>query len=150
MNPQPVHLSRMPMVTMLIIASAMVIAIGLLSLQSSDSRRTADVELNVSRQIRNTTDDLLALLTDAETAQRGYLLTGKETYLEPYNRAKTAIPPVLARLDSATRSNSGQAERVAALQPVLAAKLQELSKTIEIRRSEGLAPALEIVDSGKG
>ena len=147
---EPVHLSRTPIVTMLIIASAMVIVIGLLSFQSSDSRRTADAESNASRQVRNATDDLLALLTDAETAQRGYLLTGKETYLEPYNKARTALPAVLASLDSATRSNSTQAERVAALQPVLAAKLQELAKTIDVRRSQGLAPALEIVDSGKG
>jgi len=147
---EPVHVSRTRIVTMLIIASAMVIAIGLLSFQSSDSRRTADAELNVSRQIRNATDDLLALLTDAETAQRGYLLTGKDTYLEPYNKAQSALPAVLARLDSATRSNRSQAERVAALQPVLAAKLRELASTIDVRQSQGLAPALEIVDSGKG
>ena len=150
MSYESVHLSRTPIVTMLVIASAMVIAIGLLSLQSSDSRRTADAESNVSRQIRNATGDLLALLTDAETAQRGYLLTGKETYLEPYTRARTGLPAALASLDSATRSNGTQAERVAALQPVLAAKLQELARTIDVRRTQGLVPALEIVDSGKG
>ena len=140
MSYESVHLSRTPIVTMLIIASAMVIVIGLLSFQSSDSRRTADAELNASRQIRNATDDLLSLLTDAETAQRGYLLTGKETYLEPYNRARTALPAVLASLDSATGSNSSQAERVAALQPVLAAKLQELARPSIYAGHRGLRP----------
>src|SRR5579871_5640662 len=150
MNHEPVHLSRLPIVTMLIIASVMVIVIGLLSFQNSDSRRTAARELNVSTQIREATDDLLSLLTDAETAQRGYLLTGKETYLEPYNRSRASIPAVLARLDSVTPPASGQAERVADLHPVVGAKLRELALTIDVRRSRGLDAALEIVDSGRG
>jgi len=150
MSHETVRLSRLPIITMLIVASAMVIAIGLLSFQSSDSRRTAASELNTSREIREATDDLLSLLTDAETAERGYILTGKEMYLDPYKQATSAIPAVLARLNAATPRRSGQAERIAALEPVLAAKLQGLAQTIDVRRSQGMAPAAEIVDSGRG
>jgi len=135
---------------MLIIASAMVILIGLLSFWSSESQRAAAGELRVSREIGDTTDDLLSMLKDAETGQRGYVLTGKDTYLEPYNTATASIPGLVNRLRSATAGLPVQRERVEALQPVVAAKLQELAKTIEMRRSQGLTAAIEVIDSGRG
>lgn len=150
MSHEPVHLSRTPVIAMLIVASAMVIAIGLFSFQSSDSRRKAAEEVNTTRQVRDASDDLLSLVTDAETSQRGYLLTGKDSYLDSYNKARAAIPAVLARLKSSAGAKGGQAERVAALEPVVAAKLQEMSKTIELRRSQGLVAALVVVDAGHG
>jgi PAS domain S-box-containing protein len=144
------RLSRAPIVSMLLLASAMVVAIGLLSFQSSDSRRTAASEANVSRQIRNDTDDLLLLLADAESAQRGYLLTGNDSYLQPYQTAVTAVPIVIERLKSEAAGRPNQAERIAALQPAVTAKLQELAGTIEVRRSQGQPAALKMVDSGRG
>ena len=135
---------------MLVIASAMVAVIGLLSFQSSASRSAAAGELSVAREIRNTTDDLLSLLKDAETGQRGYLLTGKEAYLEPYNNATEGIAGLIARLQTATVRLPDQAKRVTDLQPVIEGKLQELARTIEIRRSQGEPAAVAVVDAGRG
>ena len=135
---------------MLVIASAMVIVIGLASFQNSQSRRAAADESNASRQIRDTTDELLSLLKDAETGQRGYLLTGREAYLEPYNSAVAAIPTLLVRLRSAASGRPDQAPRLASLEPLIGEKLQELAATIELRRSGAQTQALEIVDSGRG
>ncbi|TGV73627.1 histidine kinase, partial [Mesorhizobium sp. M00.F.Ca.ET.158.01.1.1] len=44
---------------------------------------------------------LLSLAQDAESGQRGYLLTGEKSYLEPYRKAVEAIPGQLARIESA-------------------------------------------------
>src|SRR5579863_7149735 len=142
MQNEPQRLSRNPAVTMLVIASAMVAVIGLVSFQSSASRRVAARELNGSREIRRATDDLLSLLKDAETGQRGYLLTGKEIYLGPYKNATAGIPGLIARLRSVTAELPDQAKRVADLQPVIVAKLQELARTIELRRSQGETAAV--------
>ncbi len=147
---QQAHLSRKSTLTMLVIASAMVIVIGLLSFWSSESRRAAAGELKVSREVGDSTDDLLSMLKDAETGQRGYVLTGKDTYLEPYNTATAAIPGLLSRLRSAAAELPVQRERVEALQPLVAAKLQELAMTIELRRSQGQAAAIGAIDSGRG
>ena len=48
---------------------------------------------------------LLSLAQDAETSQRGYLLTGEKSYLEPYQQAVAAIPGQLARIDEMTAGN---------------------------------------------
>ena len=135
---------------MLVIASAMVILIGLLSFWSSESRRAASGELKVSREVGDTTNDLLSMLKDAETGQRGYVLTGKDTYLEPYKTATAVIPGLLSQLRSAAAELPVQRERVEALQPVVAAKLQELAGNIELRRSQGQAAAVGAIDSGRG
>ena len=147
---QPEPLSRLPTIATLVIASAMVMVIGLVSFQSSESRRVTARELNVSREIRNTTDTLLSQLTDAETAQRGYILTGKDTYLEPYNRAIAAIPGVIAQLQSSSATRPEQAKLVADLQPIVTAKLNELAKTIQLRQSQGEPAAVAVVDKGRG
>ncbi len=150
MSDQEVRLSRAPAIGMLVVASAMVVAIGVLSFQSSQSRKTAADELSISRQIHDATDDLLSLLTDAESSERGYVLSGKDSYLATYNSATGAVPASLSRLRSATPERAVQAERVADLQPVVAAKLQNLARTVEARRSQGESAAAELVDSGRG
>jgi PAS domain S-box-containing protein len=135
---------------MLLIASAMVVAIDLLSLQSSESRRVAADQLVISRQIDSATENLLLLLTDAETAERGYVLVGKDAYLDSYNRAVSAIPAAISQLDVDAGKRPLQHQRAGVLKPVVARKLQDLEQIVEARGSGGESAALKIVDSGKG
>ncbi|KQY19156.1 response regulator [Rhizobium sp. Root482] len=95
-------------------------------------------------------DQLLSYIQDAETGQRGYLLTGDESYLAPYNTGLRAIPPKLDEIDQRTRSNSGQSQRLIALKQHVEAKLSELSKAIELRRAESLDAAIAVVNSDRG
>ncbi|HEX6893892.1 MAG TPA: CHASE3 domain-containing protein [Bryobacteraceae bacterium] len=143
-------LSRRRIIGMLLIASAMVIVIGFLSSQTSDSRKAAVDQSAASTEIRAATDNLLLLLTDAETAQRGYLLTGRDAYMPPYQAAVSAIPAAISQLEAAARARPNQATRVAALMPVLQAKLEELAKTMEAQQSGNHTRALEMVYSGRG
>ena len=95
-------------------------------------------------------DELLSYVQDAETGQRGFLLTNNETYLAPYYTALKAIPPKIEEIDQRTAGNPGQAKRLTALKQHVEAKLAELSGTIDIRRTQGLEPALAIVRSDRG
>ena len=67
-----------------------------LSYQSLQARATAVRSVNHTNEVRLQLNLLLSDLTDAETGQRGFLLTGLEPYLEPYNRARTSLPQGLA------------------------------------------------------
>lgn len=60
---------------------------------------------------------LLANLTDAETGQRVYLLTGTENYLARYTGAQTAVPAEIAKLHALTADNPRQQTRLDALEP---------------------------------
>jgi PAS domain S-box-containing protein len=89
-------------------------------------------------------------LNDAETGQRGYLLTGDKSYLQPYDRAATLIPVQLNALrEHADRGVIDQA-KVAELDVLVKEKLEELKRTIEVRERQGLPAAMMLVQGGEG
>jgi signal transduction histidine kinase/DNA-binding response OmpR family regulator/CHASE3 domain sensor protein len=103
-----------------------------------------------SHEVITTLDELLSGAQNAETGQRGYLLTNNEKYLEPYNAALIEIPPKLDQITKLTRDNPVQKPRIDALRSHLGAKLAELKETIDLRHSQGLEPALAVVNSDRG
>lgn len=93
---------------------------------------------------------LIAALTDAETGQRGYLLTGEDAYLAPYRAALDEIKDLLDDVRRLTADNPSQQRRVAAMEPLVASKLAELKQTIELRRTQGYDTAAKLVASDTG
>ncbi|HEY5022207.1 MAG TPA: CHASE3 domain-containing protein, partial [Gemmatimonadaceae bacterium] len=75
---------------------------------------------------------VLSLLKDAETGQRGYIITGNESFLEPYQAAGTAIATTVDELRELTSDNPAQQKRIGQAEPLIAAKLAELKRTIEM------------------
>ncbi|QNM97537.1 methyl-accepting chemotaxis protein [Chitinimonas koreensis] len=90
------------------------------------------------------------LLKDAETGQRGYLLTGEPAYLAPYEQSVLQLDGTLAALRSRIADNAAQQRRLEALQQAVAGKLAELQQTVALRRDRGLEPALAVVKSDRG
>ncbi len=103
-----------------------------------------------SFQIRQDLAGILSALTDAETGQRGYILTGREEYLEPYRSGLRTIDRYIQEVRSLTSDNVSQQGKLASLQPVIADKEAELAQTIDLRRQKGEAAALEIVLTNRG
>ncbi len=95
-------------------------------------------------------EDVLSSVKDAETGQRGYLLTDKESYLSPYNAAAQEIGPRFDRLRRLTIDNPAQQDRLATLKQHIDAKLAELKQTIDLRQTQGQAAALAVVQSDRG
>ncbi|MEG4252712.1 MULTISPECIES: CHASE3 domain-containing protein [unclassified Microcoleus] len=92
----------------------------------------------------------LSTLKDAETGQRGYLLTGEERYLEPYHSAIARINQQVVGLQQLTADNNLQQQRIRNLKIAIDSKLAELEGTINLRRQQNLAAALQQVKSGRG
>ncbi|HLY12269.1 MAG TPA: CHASE3 domain-containing protein [Planctomycetota bacterium] len=97
-------------------------------------------------------DEVRLRLVDAETGQRGYLVTGAERYLEPYDAAVKAVDSSIRRIADLTIDNPRQQGRVRDLKPLVAEKLAELAETVRLRKDKdkGFEAALEIVKSDKG
>ncbi|WP_164102852.1 CHASE3 domain-containing protein [Candidatus Laterigemmans baculatus] len=91
-----------------------------------------------------------ATLNEAETGQRGYLLTGDVAYLAPYHAAASRIDETLGSLGRATADSPAQQAHVAQLLPAVREKLSELAETIELYESEGIESALLVVHSDAG
>ncbi|HEY1096727.1 MAG TPA: CHASE3 domain-containing protein, partial [Alphaproteobacteria bacterium] len=86
--------------------------------------------------------DILSIMKDAETGQRGYVLTGEERYLEPYRQALARIAERVNDAAELTRDNQTQQERIPAVKAHINAKLSELNQTIALRRAKGFQAAL--------
>jgi signal transduction histidine kinase len=95
-------------------------------------------------------DAVSANMTDAETGQRGFLLTGQEPYLEPYNDALNHVQESITVLRALTSDNPAQQRNLDRLEPVVALKLAELQFRLEIRKRDGLNAAAEAVREGSG
>ncbi len=104
----------------------------------------------LSNRILNLDRNILGWVRDAETGQRGYLLTGRAEYLDPYKQAVQSLPASLQELRDAVAAQAIQRNRVQQLDELVAAKLAELKLTMETRDSEGYGPALAVVTSGRG
>jgi methyl-accepting chemotaxis protein len=93
---------------------------------------------------------ILSLLKDAETGQRGYVITGDEAFLEPYQTGIAGVPTVIKDLRQLTTDNPHQQKRIDEAEPLIAAKLAELKLTIDLRRKNNLEETTKIVRGGDG
>jgi methyl-accepting chemotaxis protein len=93
---------------------------------------------------------LLSILQDAETGQRGYLITGEERYLEPYQNALQRVASATQDLKNLTRDNPAQQRRTAALSTLVSEKLNELADTVTLRRNKGFDAVRSVVLTDKG
>ena len=129
----------------LALAVALQVSVGIVSYVNTTALIDAGSARAQSRQLLLEVENVLSAVKDAETGQRGFLLTGKEEYLEPYHSARKDIDERLQRLDRQSRDNPEQQRQLQALRPLVALKLAELKNTIGVRRTEGLESALRIV-----
>jgi PAS domain S-box-containing protein len=81
------------------------------------------------------------LVTDAETGQRGYVITADKMFLEPYNSAKTGLNGELATLGRLTADNPVQQACRGELQHLVAMRLEQLRQVLELRESKGITAA---------
>src|SRR5438105_2655093 len=90
------------------LALAVLAAIGVTAYLST--RRLVDNGERVTHthQVLETLESILSLMKDAETGQRGFVLTGKDSYLEPYTGAKGAIGTRINDLRDLTHDNKDQ------------------------------------------
>ncbi len=85
----------------------------------------------------DTTKDVLIGLDDAETGQRGYLISGERRYLEPYDKALERLSTLRAGLLSHLSDNEDQLARVRMLNGLIDEKLAELKDSIALHDSAG-------------
>jgi diguanylate cyclase (GGDEF)-like protein len=95
-------------------------------------------------------DQLLGYLTDAETGQRGFVITGDKSFLENYHAGVAGIPGVLHTLRGNALADDGERAAVAQIASLTERKLAELDETIELRRAQGYEAAARVVADLRG
>ena len=113
---------------------------------------SANRQMSLALEMQASLNATLALITDAETGERGYLLTGQEEYLAPYRAAIPKIDSEFNKLREMLVSGGTAAQRdsVGRLNNLVGKKLGEMEGAIELYRKEGAAGAQALVNTGVG
>lgn len=128
---------------------AALILFGALALLVLGNVMNALQQRSTQREMLMQLNEVFSGLQDAETAQRGYVLTGQPEYLDPYEKAKRKVPLHLGQLEllAARKGNSPEIE---ALRLSAEAKLAYVERVVLIRKTEGFDAASALVASGEG
>jgi CHASE3 domain sensor protein len=130
-----------------------VLAVALIAIFTYRSVMTQSIAATRVTQTLNAIQQLEALLSnlkDAETGQRGFLLTGEEPYLEPYTNGRAALSGAFATLRQQLADDPSQQRRTDALEQLAAERIAIIDETIVLRRAGNTAGALSLVRSDRG
>lgn len=118
---------------------------------ASFERRVAHTEsVRHSLEVQTRVADMLSLIQDAETGQRGYLLTGDPGYLQPFELGLREAPKAIDGLLVVTQDNPSQQANLTELDTLVAEKFAELTQTVELRKTNRGNEALRAVRTNSG
>lgn len=139
--------SRPAVVMTLLTAFALVAGSVAVSAFSTHEISAANHKAAHAQQTLVIVTQLSATITDAETAQRGYILTRDEKYLQPYESALPRYRDELAALRRQFAGDAGRTRLVNQLAASCDRRFAEIARTIQLRREHGIAPALNVLES---
>ncbi|NQD38857.1 hypothetical protein HPT27_17715 [Permianibacter sp. IMCC34836] len=125
---------------LLVLVAMLAVYVGIRSANTTE-------QLNQHTEAIRIFNRLLSALQDIETGQRGFVITGYEDYLDPFNSGSEALLKVLPEL---ARALPGQTAEIDRLQLLAEAKLEQTKATIRLRRTEGFAAAQALVMTRRG
>ena len=132
------------------ITLAIFVIVGAVSYQSATKQTQAAAWVAHTREVQNQLTELLSNLQDAETGQRGFVITGADSYLAPYTDGTARAEESRRHLAELVSDNPRQQARADALAPLIADKLAELQRTVELRKTRDFAAAQNEVMTDRG
>jgi len=126
------------------------VIVGIVSYRNVEQQTENSQWVAHTHEVIATITKVVAALQDAETGQRGYVITGDEAYLAPYTSGISTVETYRKQLADLVNDNPRQQARAEALGPLIAEKLTEIATHVEARRTQDFAAAQAMVVSGRG
>lgn len=142
--------SRAPAITAGILVALLLAFVGFELVAEFRSNRIVRAEMDRSYETRSQVQRVFSLLQDAETGQRGYVITGDDRFLEPYDHATEALGDQMSILAALFSEQGRQAADFATLEALADRKLILMERSIDARQNQGLEAGLAMVASGQG
>jgi CheY-like chemotaxis protein/CHASE3 domain sensor protein len=125
-------------------------ATGVVAFMNIQVLKTNNEQIMRTHRVILGIDGLMSTMLDAETGQRGYLLTANPSYLQPYDRAKEGLKERMADLEVLTEHSPIQSAHLDQVSVHVAARMDELENAMQARREQGIPGAVERLDSNRG
>tara|TARA_R110001583_G_scaffold40798_4_gene130225 strand:+ start:5142 stop:6617 length:1476 start_codon:yes stop_codon:yes gene_type:complete len=132
------------------IVIAVIVINIILALKTIDDLSITQKGITNTGEIILSLDKLHNLVLSAETGQRGYLLTEKEDYLQPYQESIGQVIKQIKLVNSLSSDINSQTKKVAELSDLVEMKMIELSATVDLALDDNEKRALTIVMTGRG
>ncbi|HLZ45156.1 MAG TPA: CHASE3 domain-containing protein, partial [Gemmatimonadales bacterium] len=132
------------------VAIALVVAVGAAALRSTAGTVASARWVSHTLEVETTLQETLRNLIDAETGGRGFALTGRDAFLEPYDSARAHTGGLITHLRALTADNPVQQRRVAELDSLAGVRFERMADLIAARRRLGLQGAARQAATGAG
>ena len=138
------------------IAAGFALSFVLMAIIGITAYRSINTLANTSQMVAHThlvlerIADVLNVLQDAEIGGRGYIITGDEGFLEPYQNAQSKIVVTVDKLRDLIADNPAQQKRLLQAEPVIMAKLSLTKRQIEMRKAREIEAVTKLVQTGEG
>lgn len=145
---------RSPLERILLLAAlllpAVLIANAVVSLADVRGLIRYEEDVRTSYRALTSIQDVVGVVTEAESGHRGFIITGQEGYLLPFWDAPSRLDDAVRRLDSLVAGEERQVARLRALESQALRRLELLSETMQLRATEGVESAQAAVAQGRG
>jgi PAS domain S-box-containing protein len=131
-------------------AILILLAVGAVSYRGMLVSRESDGWVRHTHEVIENLQDVLLAMEGIESSDRGFALTGKESYLEPYRVGILRVEQYQLTLRKLTLDNPQQQRQLPALERLAAQKIQFAERVINLRRAKGLEAAAHAIESGLG
>jgi PAS domain S-box-containing protein len=124
--------------------------IGVISYMSVVRLNAHTAWVKHTQEVLSSLEMLLGAVTDSETAERGFVITADDGYLDPYRQSSEVVALQLKHLRELTADNAVQLERLDQVESLVTGRIANLRTVIELRKTQGFAAAQSEILAGKG
>src|SRR4051812_22797841 len=129
------------------VSSLVLVAAGVLSYRAVEQLANSGYEVLRAKELELSLERLLSTVRDAETGQRGFLLSGSEEYLAPYDAALREVDSRLVTVEARIQARDGSSAQLQPLRALVQRKLAELARTITLYRAGQHEAAIALLRS---
>ena len=133
-----------------ILALLIFAVVGVITYQNTTQLIEDSAWVEHTHQVLEGLESVISDLKDAETGQRGYIITGEDRYLEPFLTGVEQAGKDIKVVRELTTDNPNQQLRLSAIEPLIKEKFSELQETVELRKKEGFDSARAAVLTNRG
>src|SRR5690606_11377322 len=137
-------------IALLALALLLLLAVNTATLVMIQRTSNYNDTVDHSQQVRLAAKDTVMLLTDAETGQRGFMLTARAEYLGVHDNAVAKLPAVIERLEGLVAGDAESAARVRKVKPLALERLVLMDQTIDLIRTGRIGEAVATIRGGRG
>jgi len=133
-----------------VLAAALFVVVSGIAVSRLIDLRAANNAVEHTLLVRAEAEALMSLLKDAETGQRGFVITGQQEYIQPYNDAVVQLPKRIENFRRITADNPNQQQNIGMFENLAARRMTILREGISARQEYGFDAAAQVVASGEG